>query len=311
MVAGEKMAIIFTGGFISGGVSSGNIKGALKGGIFAAITYGVAHGGKEGIGWIKEGFGRSLTHASLAGVSAVIDDGNFGIGFTASFLSTYADKFALSDIDNFTGRIIANSLVAGTISEVTGGKFANGAMSAAFRVAFNEVAGGNSQKAARSKLSEYELDKFDYYYITSVDDIAGNVDGAISNTGFIEYVFGQSGRNIDQSNRYIYLQKYSVMVDLQHVVSASNNPFTSKAAGAAAGYWIEMIQSAKGQESAMQPEDLFSNKLGSYIGFRVSNNIEPSGTTIGLKVQQFIQNSSPVLNNNKALSIYSNQVKNQ
>jgi len=197
------------------------------------------------------------------------------------------------------------------VSTIVALGFPNGAMSAAFRVAFNEVAGGNSQKAARSKLSEYELDKFDYYYITSVDDIAGNVDGAISNTGFIEYVFGQSGRNIDQSNRYIYLQKYSVMVDLQHVVSASNNPFTSKAAGAAAGYWIEMIQSAKGQESAMQPEDLFSNKLGSYIGFRVSNNIEPSGTTIGLKVQQFIQNSSPVLNNNKALSIYSNQVKNQ
>ena len=34
---------------------------------------------------------------------------------------------------------IANAIVAGTISEVTGGKFVNGAMSAAFRVAFNEM----------------------------------------------------------------------------------------------------------------------------------------------------------------------------
>jgi len=35
--------------------------------------------------------------------------------------------------------IVNNAILQGTISEITGGKFANGAMSAAFRVAFNDT----------------------------------------------------------------------------------------------------------------------------------------------------------------------------
>ncbi|KAA3642108.1 MAG: hypothetical protein DWP95_05690 [Proteobacteria bacterium] len=37
--------------------------------------------------------------------------------------------------------MVSNAILQGTISEVTGGKFANGAMSGAFRAAFNDVLG--------------------------------------------------------------------------------------------------------------------------------------------------------------------------
>jgi hypothetical protein len=47
--------------------------------------------------------------------------------------------FCFRLIPYWTRLIIANAIVAGTISELTGGKFANGAMSAAFRVAFDSL----------------------------------------------------------------------------------------------------------------------------------------------------------------------------
>jgi hypothetical protein len=75
-----------------------------------------------------------------------VDGGKFGHGFVASFLSSKADGvFGLSDLEGGQ-RIVANAIVAGTISEVTGGKYANGAMSAAFRVAFNDTLDGKKDK---------------------------------------------------------------------------------------------------------------------------------------------------------------------
>jgi len=188
------------------------------------------------------------------------------------------------------------------VSTIVALGFPNGAMSAAFRVAFNDALTN-----AGEPLTENEQDEFEYQYITSLDGIAANVDNAIAGTELFRYLVGRSGELVDEENRYIYLRKYNTLLDLQHVVSAAYNPFTGIGAGNAAGYAYEQIQQLKGFESAMQTEDLFSNAVGSNIGFRHAR-IEASryGKTVGWKVQQFILNSDPVLSSDKALSIYSN-----
>ncbi|MBL4660381.1 MAG: hypothetical protein JKY19_08495, partial [Alcanivoracaceae bacterium] len=129
-------------GTVVGAINAGNLKGAVKGGIFASITFGIGHGfkgfdGKAGIG---EEFSRSriFAHALVSGVSAEVDGGSFGHGFSAAVLSQNIGKNEFFKKGGSTGRIVSNAILQGTISEVTGGKFANGAMSAAFRVAFND-----------------------------------------------------------------------------------------------------------------------------------------------------------------------------
>ena len=69
------------------------------------------------------------------------------------------DSRVKCNIKNFAGRIVSNAIVAGTISEVTGGKFANGAMSAAFRVAFNEVLDREPQSSKNLRIPRKYQDK--------------------------------------------------------------------------------------------------------------------------------------------------------
>ncbi|HFC29500.1 MAG TPA: hypothetical protein ENJ44_00485, partial [Oceanospirillales bacterium] len=160
LTAGQTYAVIFAGGFIAGGIQTGNFKGAVKGGIFSTVTYGIAHGGAGGKGWIKEGINRTLTHAALAGMSSMLDGDSFGHGFAASLLSIGADAKYGEFLKTASSRIIANALFAGTISEITGGKFASGALSAAFRVAFNELAGKTRiqmLKEAQQKREDIEM----------------------------------------------------------------------------------------------------------------------------------------------------------
>ena len=142
----QGIGMVFLQGMLSGAIATGNLKGAVKGGLQAAVTFGIAHGGAGGTGWIKAGKGfnyaRTAAHAVVGGISAEVDGGKFGHGFASALLSQSIGKGKIFD-HNKVGKvaIVSNALLQGTISEVTGGKFANGAMSAAFRVAFNEFGG--------------------------------------------------------------------------------------------------------------------------------------------------------------------------
>ncbi len=89
-------------------------------------------------------FGSSVAHGTLGGVMNVLGGGKFGHGFTSAFMS----KFILSHLDlkgdiddkewgNVASRTFVAAMVGGTISEATGGKFANGAVQSALQWAFN------------------------------------------------------------------------------------------------------------------------------------------------------------------------------
>ncbi len=130
-------------GAVVGVINTGNLKGAVKGGIFAAISFGIGHKFKgfdnvPGIG-TEGSSARIFAHALVSGVSAEVDGGNFGHGFASAFLSQHIGKNRFFHKGGSAGRIVSNAILQGTISEVTGGKFANGAVTAGFRVAFNDM----------------------------------------------------------------------------------------------------------------------------------------------------------------------------
>lgn len=122
-------------GFVSGAVATKSWQGAIMGAFTAAIGQGLSGaGGFEG--WIVKTFS--------GGVMGSLQGGNFGHAFVSAGLTA---GFAplVGRISNDAARIAVNALVGGTISEATGGKFANGAITGAIQAA---MAGGTRREGA-------------------------------------------------------------------------------------------------------------------------------------------------------------------
>src|SRR5690606_930138 len=115
----------------------------MSAGVFSAI--GEAFKGSGGF-WAENGWGHIGTHAMTGGIMNVVQGGKFGHGFiSAGFTKAIrindwvgpGDASAGAD----TARVLVAGIVGGTISRITGGKFANGAITAAFAQAFKGVSG--------------------------------------------------------------------------------------------------------------------------------------------------------------------------
>ncbi len=114
------------GGFVSGYVMSGTIRGGVTGAFGAGLTFGA---GLLSQGW---GLGGQVLAQSLSGgIVDLVQGGKFGHGFVAAGLATLA--MPLASHRYATVRAVGGALIGGTISELTGGKFANGAMSGTIR----------------------------------------------------------------------------------------------------------------------------------------------------------------------------------
>ncbi|WP_241566280.1 RHS repeat-associated core domain-containing protein [Pseudoalteromonas sp. R3] len=127
-------------GGAAGAVGSGSLKGALTGAATGAAFGAI---GANFTGAAEGSFEHIASHALAGGVLAEIQGQNFGHGFWSAGLTKGMD------VNGFmpgvgAGMNMARTLVAGiiggTVSELVGGKFANGAVTAAFAQAFN----GNS-----------------------------------------------------------------------------------------------------------------------------------------------------------------------
>ena len=119
----------------------------------AAISYasaqtfkqiGKSFNGKGGAFWKTNGAGHIGAHAVTGGVISVLKGGKFGHGFFSAGitkgLTPYFEGAGGSDFE-VNGYNVAEATIAGilggTISQVTGGKFANGAITAAMGNLFN------------------------------------------------------------------------------------------------------------------------------------------------------------------------------
>jgi RHS repeat-associated protein len=135
-----------TGGFAFGGLQSGSIEGAISGAVQAGLTFGVgsfadALSGAAALGDIAKifehgGIGRAGMHGTLGCMMAVSNGGKCGPAAAAAGFSEIAGG-ALPK-DNALLRFAGKAVIGGTAAYIGGGKFGNGAMTAAFTHLYNE-----------------------------------------------------------------------------------------------------------------------------------------------------------------------------
>lgn len=164
IVSGAPLLDALKSGFIAGlqsftfanigqqfrGVSNGNIAKvktlAGNGEFSAAIDFAHSlHPFGKGVFLTSGQIAAQISlHAVAGGVFNVIQGGEFGHGFASAGLTKAATpiNFAINGFNVGEGvsvtEVFASAIVGGTISELTGGKFANGAITAAFQNLFNE-----------------------------------------------------------------------------------------------------------------------------------------------------------------------------
>lgn len=127
-------------GFAGGLVSTGSFKGALKGAAFGAVAGGVAGyiGDMSSIG----GLAKDVAHGIAQGGISEAFGGDFKSGFMGGFVGHWTGRNITSHIKGTDwGAVVSRTAVAATAGGASaalgGGKFANGAVSAAFAHLFN------------------------------------------------------------------------------------------------------------------------------------------------------------------------------
>ena len=173
--AGATFAYAVSVGAIAGGVSSGSWEGALWGAFSAAVFYGIGSAfdqvaqannlaeQKMHEAWFSnyqiqrvgassltggQYAAKTLMHGIAGGAMSSLQGGKFGHGFVSAGAAQGASTY-IDGIPGATGRVAAAALLGGSVSAMTGGKFASGAMTAAFSRAFNDEAHNSALKIAR------------------------------------------------------------------------------------------------------------------------------------------------------------------
>lgn len=123
--AASGAAVGFTSSMI---MTGGDVNASLQGGALGALS-----GGLFGLAGISGGAGSAANYAAHAGAGCVIGMANgngCGRGAAAELASKWATVYTNGD---FIGTVVAG----GTVSVIGGGKFANGAVTAAYGWAYN------------------------------------------------------------------------------------------------------------------------------------------------------------------------------
>ncbi len=133
---GGALATAFSSGFVFAGVASGgDLRSAAVGGVTALGFGGIGAGLQNGMFNTYEAIG---LHGAVGGLSNLALGGKFGPGFVAAGFAKFSAPYA--NLGGPSADTIAVAVIGGTASSIGGGKFANGAATAAFGYLFNELA---------------------------------------------------------------------------------------------------------------------------------------------------------------------------
>ncbi|MGE0097845.1 MAG: RHS repeat-associated core domain-containing protein, partial [Hydrogenophaga sp.] len=129
----------FAAGLVSGGSLKAGVQGAFTGGLFGAA--GTVGGWGEAAANSME---RYAAHAAAGCVSSVAGGGKCGSGAGSALFGKFATNHVGSPgqkagLGEVVGKGVATSVAGGVGSVIGGGKFANGAETAAYGYMFNEV----------------------------------------------------------------------------------------------------------------------------------------------------------------------------
>ncbi|WP_047535755.1 FG-GAP-like repeat-containing protein [Shewanella sp. ZOR0012] len=120
-------------------VATGSLSSAFKSGAISFAASNMAMNGLNGV----EGF---IISGVAGGIFNVVQGGEFGHGFIAAGVGMLGNQGAgMLGISGFVGQTLASAIIGGTASQLSGGKFVNGAASAAFVRVLGEVRAGLSR----------------------------------------------------------------------------------------------------------------------------------------------------------------------
>ena len=129
-------ASALTGALLNGAnigqIVKATITGAFWGGVSAFLAYGAGDGS-----FLESLFKHTFSQGWLEGVQG----GNVIHGFMMGSVSGTGGKLIHNNIQTLgkVGVVSANAVLSGTVSELGGGKFANGAITGAFSIMFNDI----------------------------------------------------------------------------------------------------------------------------------------------------------------------------
>ncbi len=129
----------FAGGAISTGSLKGAIRGAVLGGVTASVANHIGYGKSSFAKWAqKDIYNKAIAHGLSQGAISQVSGGNFKEGFLGGAFSSYTGDAWL---DTSSGGVFIDTMISsvsgGIAAELGGGKFANGAMTAAFVSLYN------------------------------------------------------------------------------------------------------------------------------------------------------------------------------
>ena len=140
------------GAALAGGDMGDVLRGAVVGGTQGAITSGFLHGVEQASGTYNAQTALHIAgHGVVGGAANVAMGGKFGDGFLSAAVSAAAGDAGLfgapgGGMAGKARRTIMAGVVGGTASALGGGKFANGAYTAAFQNLLNREMAGFGEK---------------------------------------------------------------------------------------------------------------------------------------------------------------------
>jgi RHS repeat-associated protein len=123
-------------GGAAGVIASGSSDGALQGAIAGDLFFGAGQAA-SGLGMSEKSAGRALFHAGAGCLSSMIQGGDCGKGALGAGVTQFLAGNVTVYVHDARLQLLAFSAIGGTVSKLTGGKFANGAMTGAFQYLFN------------------------------------------------------------------------------------------------------------------------------------------------------------------------------
>lgn len=110
---------------------------------------------------------RALAHGTLNGAIRMAQGGKFEHGFLSGFVSSLGGSYVNGNDGNMSSveKIAISAVIGGTAEALSGGKFANGAVTGAYVMALNHMGGGMSKSNELSdsdyeKLTENQKEKY-------------------------------------------------------------------------------------------------------------------------------------------------------
>jgi hypothetical protein len=227
--AGELGALALAGaagGFASGLIATGSLKGAFRGALYGGVSamFAGAIGAAVHDGSMAAAFGdfADLAANTFHGLSQGLVSEAFGGDFKSGFIGAFVGHSIGGTLrkimpKTLVGRTIAAAVTGGISSRLGGGKFANGAVSAAFAHLFNNEAKKwsfeklkDSYQTKGELMPNLENSKFPRWAIDAIDasdggSCATRMSNAFNRAGYGDFIEGAPRRFGDGSGNYYVL----------------------------------------------------------------------------------------------------------